>query len=313
MLYWWGIILAMLLFIPLAGLGEAARLAGRRLKPGFALAFALGFLGLLCTLMFVAFSGLSADDPSAGMRLAAAFAIPIIGGLFAVLGLGLARLAVRPTPDGAAKVPRGLDVITQRLPNELADPPLGRLRAPIDVTRGTNSLLITVPVRRSAKTLAFGAALMAPGVFLIARLIYVLLAAVFGGMSASSLLVVGSIGVLGNLMMNIPFWLAAAWGAHLLYGEEVVAVDRHRVLLRKTVWGVGLSVGVLDVQRSVAVRSDRDQQGYWHVVLEPDPPATGMNRSVHFGAGNLTHEQAEALAQAVREYFALSPGGTPSV
>ncbi len=238
-----------------------------------------------------------------GLRLSGFYGIPILAGVLAILvSSAVGRRAQRALDEGRP-LPRLLALVTEPLPDELPDASVGRARAQVDVAQGADSLTITIPTRRSATRIMTGSAFMMPGVFMLVRLAYVLLAAALGGVSVGSLLLAGSVGVIGNLLMNLPFWLAAAWGAYLLFGQEVVSVGRDGIQTKKTVWGMGAPGGSLNLDRPPAVSSQRDQRMHWAVVAATDVEGPAPSRSVSFGAGNLSRPQADALAAAIDEYY----------
>lgn len=312
MLFWWGVAATSVVMVVMSVLGEVARVAGRRPNRKFSVVGALLTLALMGALAISAFGGLFSSDGMGGLRLAGFYGIPILVGVLAVLVSSAAgRRAQRALEEGRP-LSRLLSLVTEPLPDELPDAPVGRARAQVDVAQGADSLTITIPTRRSATRVMTGAAFMMPGVFLLMRLVYVLLAAAFGGASAGSLLLAGSIGVMGNVLMNLPFWLAAAWGAYLIFGQEIVSVGRDGIQTRKMVWGMGAPSGSLDLDRPPAVSSQRDQRMHWTVVAATDVEGAASSRAVSFGAGNLSRPQADALAAAIDEYYS-TPRGWRSV
>ena len=278
----------------------------RRPRRWYSLVTALLSLALLGTLAISAWGSVFSSDRVGAIQLAGLFGVPILVGVFALPMSNAAQRRAQLARQANRPLPRILELLTEPLPDELSDAPVGRARAQIDVVQTAGSLTISVPTRHSMGRVLSGVAFMMPAVFLLLRLLYVLLAAGFGGMSPDSLLLVGSVGVMANVLVNLPFWLAGIWGAYLIFGQEVVVVRRQDIQVSKTVWGMRLPGARLALDRSPAASAQRDQQLFWAVTVAADVDGVARDQSTSFGRGSLTRAQADELAAAIEVYFSAA-------
>jgi len=303
LLFWWGIGAVAVLMIVMLVLGDVARSAGRQVRRAFRLVVAPLFLVLMGLLTVSALGGLFSSGGMGALRFAGISGMPILVGVIAMVASAAAAKRTRRRLDDGRPLPGIVALLTEPAPEELPDAPVGRARDQVDVAQLPDSLRIAIPTRRSTARTVFGLALMVPGVFLLLRLIYVLLAAAFAGASATALLLGGSIGVMGNVLINLPFWLAGAFGAYVLFGQEVVSVDRHGLQAMKTVWGMSFPGATLPLDRPPIVRSQRDQQLHWVVHVASGIEGDARTQSIAFGASNLTQKQSDTLAAVIDEYY----------